>query len=166
MIRYNKRGGEFLFDKFKCFCPVFTELELKLDAENQKDNIIFTWKPYRPKQKEKPRPPGFQILYYVLGNQLQLHKTNKQNQANFSFSFFFFFSFSFFFSFFFFFSFSFSFSCFTRSFSLLPQTSSSLVTRILSKTLYKGQIPNDKINELQKNIFKLIGNFWSKNISC
>ena len=28
----NKREGELLFNKFKCFYPVFGELKLKLDA--------------------------------------------------------------------------------------------------------------------------------------
>ena len=36
----------------------------------------FTWKPSWPNEKEKPRPPGIsKFSYYVLDNQLQLHKT-------------------------------------------------------------------------------------------
>ena len=137
MIRYNKREGVncclinfSIFTLICFFCNQIAALELKLVAENQKETTQFLRGNLIGLNRRKNHdPPGFQIFYYVLDNQLQLHKTAKQNQANFS---------LFLLLFLFLFLFIFSYFCFTRSFSLLPQTSPSLVTTIPSKNLYKG----------------------------
>ena len=51
------------------------KIKLKLKVKKIKVDKYFTWKPSWPNKKEKPRPSGFQNSYYVLGNQLQSHKT-------------------------------------------------------------------------------------------
>ena len=76
----QQEGGELLcielYYIFALTCGILTnKIKLKLKKQEIKRDKDFTWKPSWPNKKEKPRPPGFQNSHYVLGNQLQLHKT-------------------------------------------------------------------------------------------
>ena len=128
MDECNKRGGELLYYKFKNFSPVFAEfnmkIKIKLKMKKTKEDVDFTWKPSWPNKEEKPRPSGIsKFSYYVLGNQLQLHKTINNSRTT---------------------SLSllllllFLFLTLHLKLSLLPETSLSLVITKHSKTLYKA----------------------------